>query len=68
MTKPITPDEVVLIKEKTIPKEVIEAFNEIIGKNWNGSYSRFKQKDTMKITMQHLNSRGRNDLDSGNDK
>ncbi len=55
MTKPISPDEVVLIKEKIIPKEVIEAFNEIISKNWDGSSSTFKQKDITALILQKMN-------------
>ena len=57
MTKPISPDEVVAVKEKIIPKEVIEAFNEIISKNWNGTSSMFKQKDIVNLILTKMNEK-----------
>lgn len=41
---PITPDEVVKAKEKSIPGEVIKAFNDLIIEKWNGSSATIKQK------------------------
>ena len=49
--KPITPDEVVLLKEAMIPDEVIEAFNECIAENWKGSYAIVKQKYVVEKIM-----------------
>ena len=37
--EPIRPDQVVQKKQDSLPDEVIEAFNELIGQNWNGSFS-----------------------------
>jgi hypothetical protein len=47
MTNPITPDEVNKQfsenKNNRIPPEVIEIFNELIVKHWNGEKARFTQ-------------------------
>lgn len=45
--KPITPDEVLLTQPKQIPPEVVEAFNELIVKNWNGSSARVMQNEVI---------------------
>lgn len=39
MVKPISPDDVVKIKKQNMPDEVIETFNELIAKEWNGRYA-----------------------------
>lgn len=39
MTRPITPNEVADLKSEQIPEEVVQAFNELIDENWNGSCS-----------------------------
>lgn len=41
--KPISPNEVVL--SRPIPDDVIECFNDLISKNWNGSSSTIMQSD-----------------------
>lgn len=43
--KPITPQEVVTVKESTIPDSVFEAFNKLIAKNFDGTSSTVKQED-----------------------
>jgi hypothetical protein len=45
MTKPIKPSEV----EKIVPDEVIESFNELIQKYWNGNESVIKQVEVVKL-------------------
>jgi hypothetical protein len=45
MTKPISPNEVK--KETTIPNYVIESFNYLIQKNWNGTCSTIYLKDVI---------------------
>ena len=45
--KPIKPSEVQGKKDSSIPPEIIEAFNELIVENWNGSSAAFKQKDAV---------------------
>ncbi len=49
VTKPITPDDVVLKKIETIPDYVIEGFNKAIAEKWNGRSSTVLQKDVLKI-------------------
>jgi hypothetical protein len=43
--KPISPDNIVEAKLKTIPDEVIQVFNDLIVRKWNGSSSCIKQDD-----------------------
>lgn len=45
MVKPISPEDITTTKEDLIPDEVIEAFNEMIVKKWDGEKSYFKQKE-----------------------
>jgi hypothetical protein len=47
VVKPITPDDVVGRKEASIPSFVLEAFNDLIGGNWNGHESTFKQSEVV---------------------
>lgn len=47
--KPITPNEV--IEGKKFPPEVIKAFNDLIVKNWNGSFSKILQKDVVALIV-----------------
>ena len=47
MAKPISPDEVNIWKAEILPEEVITAFNNIIAKNWDGIFSRFKQDEVI---------------------
>ena len=42
---PVSPDQVQELKNYTIPREVIDIFNELIIKNWDGSASRIYQND-----------------------
>jgi len=48
--KPITPKEV---KEKEIPEKVIEAFNSLIKKGWDGSESRVMQNDIVSLITEY---------------
>jgi hypothetical protein len=52
--KPISPDEVVGKKEASIPNGVFEAFNELIARNWNGSYSMLKQCDVVNLISEKV--------------
>jgi hypothetical protein len=45
VTKPITPDEVFAAKEKLLPPEVFEAFNEMIARKWDGDSASFTLKE-----------------------
>lgn len=59
MTKPIKPHEVVAAKITTIPNGVIEAFNELIVKNWNGRSATIRQDDIVcliKYKIAHVSS------------
>ncbi len=43
--KPITPDEVVSLKKKNIPPFVIDCFNKLIAKKWDGCSAHVKQDE-----------------------
>lgn len=45
--KPISIEEVEEAKSKTFPGFVIEAFNNMIVKNWNGCYAEVNQDDVI---------------------
>lgn len=45
--KPITPAQVVAVKESQIPDVVIQSFNRLIAKHWNGRYSKFLQDEVL---------------------
>ena len=47
--KPITPDEVVDKKAQQLPDFVIESFNELIAKHWNGQSACFKKEDVVRL-------------------
>ena len=46
--RPISPVEVAARKARTLPDEVVEAFNHLIAKNWGGRESVVKQDDAVK--------------------
>jgi len=48
-SQPITPNEVVRLKEKILPNEVFDAFNELIAKKWNGRSSTVLQCEVVKL-------------------
>lgn len=48
-TKPISPKDVVSLKRDGIPDKVIEAFNELIAKSWNGGYAYVKQEEVVAL-------------------
>lgn len=52
--KPITPAEVVDKKKDILPSFVIEAFNEIIAKNYSGNSSKFKQDDVIEAILNKM--------------
>lgn len=52
--KSITPDEVVEKKQEQLPDFVVEAFNEMIAKNWNGRSASFKQDDVVNLICQKM--------------
>jgi len=45
--KPITPKEINKIRHDTFPDEVIEAFNDLIVKYWDGNQAKVLQKDAV---------------------
>lgn len=53
MTKPITPSQV--SSSKVIPPEVIEVFNELIAKNWDGHEAIVKQDVAARLAAKRLN-------------
>jgi hypothetical protein len=59
VTEPISPDQVCAAKEKLLPPEVIEAFNELIAKRWNGSASTFSQNSVINLISTKLDLENR---------
>lgn len=53
-TKPITPREVLALKNTQTPPEIFEAFNELIAKNWNGHSSVFTLKEVTRLAAKKL--------------
>ena len=56
MVEPISPEEVVPLKEKQIPDFVIEAFNELIAENFNNGSSTFTVKDVKQRIAEKIGS------------
>lgn len=52
---PIKPSEVSKKKAESLPGEVLEAFNEMIAKYWNGTSSKFKQKEAIELILSKMN-------------
>jgi hypothetical protein len=65
MAKPITPSEVTRKKKESLPKEVIEAFNELIAEKWDGSSATVMQPEVIKLICSKLNVRSDKVFDSG---
>ena len=59
--EPISPKDVLGLKEKVIPFEVIEAFNEMIASKFDGRQSRFVQKDVVKLILKKFDEYGNKD-------
>jgi hypothetical protein len=57
MTKPISPNEVVSTKTASIPAEVFDGFNEVIGAHWDGHSSTFTQDEVVEVILQKLGDR-----------
>lgn len=51
MVKPITPNDASLKKQEIMPDEVIETWNRLIAKNWDGSSSRVLQNEAVEALM-----------------
>jgi len=47
--KPIKPGDVEKLRAVSIPDVVLEVFNAMIAKKWNGSYAVVKQDDVMAV-------------------
>lgn len=56
MTYILKPDDVEDKKTKSIPKEVFDAANELIAKNWDGYSSTFKLKLLAKESLELINN------------
>jgi hypothetical protein len=59
MAKPISPKEVQSVKDTTIPDEIIEVFNALIIKNWNGHAAHFTQDEAMDESLKTLKVNGK---------
>lgn len=51
MVEPIKPDQVKANKLASIPDEVIEAFNELIAKNFSDGFARVEQSDVIRLAI-----------------
>jgi hypothetical protein len=49
--QPLKPSQVEKKKHEILPDGVIEAFNELIAKHWNGSYSEFTQSEVVALVL-----------------
>jgi hypothetical protein len=49
--KPITPQEVVPLKLEITPDFIIDAFNKLIAREFNGSHSRIRQDDIIEAIL-----------------
>ncbi len=47
MIKPIQPKDVIKEKQRSLPDQVVETFNELIAENWNGSDALIYQEDVV---------------------
>lgn len=65
MTKPITPGEVSKKKAADMPDQVIEAFNELIAKHWDGKASSFKQTEIVDLIVSRMEVRRGAVFDNG---
>lgn len=55
MTKPITPAEVVTAKAAALPDGVLETFNDLIAKKWNGYSATLKIGEVCKALRLKMN-------------
>lgn len=55
MAKPISASEIDQVKAASIPDEVIEAFNELIQKSWDGYQAIVKQSVVADLAAKKLN-------------
>jgi hypothetical protein len=63
--KPIKPEEILKKKLEVIPEEMIQAVNELIALNWNGSSSTIRQD---KLLRKYFELSGLEDSRSNRDK
>lgn len=54
MGKPITPNTATEFKKKQMPEGVIDAFNELIAKRWNGSTSKVMQNEVIDLIIEKV--------------
>jgi len=57
--KPISPNEVSKVKASRIPDDVVESFNELLAKHWNGKSATIKQEEVISLILQKRNLRPR---------
>lgn len=58
VSKPITPDEVVGVKKVMLPKEVFEAFNTLIARNFYGNSAVVMQDEVVDLLVNNGFNRG----------
>ena len=54
MARPLTPDEAAGHKAAVLPEEVIEVFNDLIARNWNGRTATVAQEDAVQALSARL--------------
>ena len=58
MIKPVTPEKVNKTKQKQIPDQVMQAFNTLIAKEWDGSSARIQQKEVVSEILKNFKKSG----------
>lgn len=64
-SKPITPNSVTSVKAAALPDAVIDVFNELITRNWDGSKAVVKQDDAVTLIAKCLKIRRQTAFDRG---
>lgn len=57
--KPISPNEIGKAKASRISDDVIEAFNELIAKHWNGKSATIKQDEVIQLILKKRANMGK---------
>ncbi len=65
MTDPIRPSEVAAAKAATLPKEVIDIFNQLITEYWDGNRAKILQKHVVAAIIEKMSCNRQDVFDRG---
>ena len=65
MSEPIKPEDAPRLHAERIPPQVVEIFNELIAKNWNGRYAFVMQEDAVQLIVARMKVERRKIFDEG---